>query len=128
MIEPVNLIPSPLAVRARAIASFRPGRHLCGVELRIIDNLVLLPRLNVVPSLVESVNCLASIEHAKVQVLQLRQAVLEQEVLGADKLLTPIHLLLEENRGRFVLQTSHLKRLHQSLVVVSWLTSLAVSV
>ena len=52
--------------------------------------------------------------------LQLREAVLEEGVLGCDQLWPLVSDLLEEDRGGLVLQASHLERLHNDLVVGGW--------
>ena len=51
--------------------------------------------------------------------LELREAVLEQNVLGLDELISSVGLVLKVHRTGLVLQAGHLKGLHNDLVMVA---------
>ena len=76
----------------------------------------------------ELVHSLATVKHAQIQMFELREAVLQQILLGAYELLPLVHALLEEDGGRLVLKACHLERLHNCLVLAGRSACLAVCV
>lgn len=51
--------------------------------------------------------------------LQLREAVFEQCVLGGDQLATPVDCLFKDNRRRLVLQAGHFESFHHDFVMLT---------
>ena len=68
------------------------------------------------------------VNSSKVQVLQLAEAILEQDVLCLDELLPRVLGVLEVNGRWLVLQAGHLEGFHHSFVLVARCTGLAIPV
>jgi len=61
-------------------------------------------------------------------VFELAKAKLEKVLLRTDQLISLVHLLFEMNRRWRILEAGHFESFHHRLVMIAWLTSLAVLV
>ena len=88
------------------------------VQYTVVDSIEFLVFLHLAPDFIQPCLLLLLVYEAKVEMLELAQTVLEKDALCFDELLPRILATLELNRGRLVLQASHLVCLHHCLILV----------
>ena len=96
-----------------------PGRNVGRVHPSEVYSTILVLFNHSLPGSIEfvlDVDVLI-IYHTQVQMLQLRQAVLEKHILGLDQFLSHVAALLKCDWWRLVLQTSHLKCFHDDFIL-----------
>ena len=108
-----------------------PGRNVGWVHPSVVHCTILVVLFNhSLPGSIEFVLYVdvLIIYHAQVQMLQLRKAVLEKDILCLNQFLSQVAALLKCDWWRLVLQTSHLKCFHDDFILSCDWACLTVSV